>query len=114
MWTEWKCIDEDCFQYIRKNGNEFEMIQTLWLDKENPYIIVRGCINLTDYSKEEKQEYLDIYDYDINSPLMDDWLIAECILEQNVMSEDCIVDKADTFEEAKKKIKKFEKTLDIR
>lgn len=110
MWSKWECTDNDCCQHIRKNGDEFEMIQTVWIDtvaREKPYIILIDCINLSDYSKEEKQSYLDTYDYDIDSPLMDDWLIAECILEQNIMSEDCIVDEADTFEEAKKKVKKL-------
>ena len=32
MFTKWDCIDSDCCQYIRSDGNIYEMIQAVWLD----------------------------------------------------------------------------------
>lgn len=93
MWTEWKCTDWDCCQYIRKNGNTFEMIQAISADDiceadKSEYIVVRTMIDLNDYLEEEKSEYVSMYYSDEEAEKLDEDLIAECILEQEIISGD--------------------------
>ena len=111
----WSETDSDCCQHIRNDGNIYEMIQVVWLDttKEDKekglheYCVVRSSIDLDDYSKEEMEGYISSYDYTLNK-LREDYgddmwsIIAECILEEASMCDACIVDDADSWEEAKK------------
>lgn len=111
----WSQTDCDCCQYIRNDGNIYEMIQTIWLDttKEDKrkgfheYCVVTGSIDLDDYSEEEMEGYVAAYDYTLNGlreEYGDDmWsIVAECILEEEIMRDSCVVADADSFEEAKK------------
>lgn len=111
MWGKWECTDSDCCQYMRQDGKLFEMIEMVWLDvteedRENgnlPYIVVREIIDLDDFNEEEIKGYLAPYQYSFEG--QDDWTIAECILEEVIMSNWCIVAEFEQFEDAEQYIK---------
>lgn len=120
MFSKWDCTDSDCCQYIRRDGNVYEMIQAVWLDitdKEraeglHEYCIVRIEIDLNDYSDEEKEMYIRSYGYTLDSITEEygddaDSIIAECIMEDESLSDVYVIDDADSFDEAKEKIEKI-------
>lgn len=120
MFTPWSCTDLDCCQYIRNDGNKYEMIQAVWLDTteedrkkgSHEYCIVRIEIDLDDYSDEEKLCYISSYGYTLESIIEEygdgaDGIIAECIMEDESLSDAYVIDDADSFDEAKAKIEKI-------
>lgn len=113
MFTKWDCTDIDCCQYIRRDGSVYEMIQAVWLDGDQPeYCIVRIQIDLDDYSDEEKELHISSYGYTLDSVVEEygddaDSIIAECIMEDESLSDAYVIDDADLFEEAKEKIEKI-------
>lgn len=120
MFTEWNCTDSDCCQYIRHDGNAYEMIQAVWLytaeddiaNGMHEYCIVRIEINLDDYWNEEKETYICSYGYTLESIVEEygsgaDLIIAECIMETEILCDECVVDDADSFTEAKEKIEEI-------
>ena len=120
MFTPWSCIDSDCCQYIRSDGNKYEMIQAAWLDTTeedrekgfHEYCIVRIEIDLDDYSDEEKLCYISSYGYTLESIVEEygdgaDGIIAECIMEDESLNDAYVIDDVDSFDEAKAKIEKI-------
>lgn len=118
MFTPWYETDSDCAQYIRHDGSMYEMIQAVWLDTTeddianglHEYCIVRIRIDLDDYSDEEKEIHIHSYGYTLESVVEEygddaDSIIAECIMEDESLNDAYVIDDADSFEEAKKKIK---------
>lgn len=117
MFTKWDLTDSDCNQYIRSDGNNYEMIQSVWMDTTiedeanglYEYCIVKIEISLDDYTDEEKEMYIATYGYTLESVLNEyendsDLIIAECIMEEECLSDAYVISEADTFEEAKAKI----------
>lgn len=120
MFTPWSCTDSDCCQHVRNDGNKYEMVQCVWLDITeedrskglHEYCIVRINIDLNDYSDEEKLGYISSYGYTLESVVEEygdgaDSIIAECIMEDESLSNAYVIDDADSFEEAKAKIEKI-------
>lgn len=116
----WSQTDCDCYQHIRNDGNIYEMIQTVWLDTtqedkaqgHHEYCIVKGSIDLDDYSEKEMEDCISSYGYTMDSLRQeygnDMWgIIAECILEEEIIRDSYIVDCVDSFEEAKEIINKI-------
>lgn len=120
MYGSWNATDPDCCQHIRFDDTQYEMIQCVWLDTteedlaegRHEYCIVRMEIDLNDYSDEEKTGYLSNYGYTLEG-ILDEYdddaniIIAECIMEEEILSDVYVVDHADTFEEAQTKIMKY-------
>lgn len=124
MFTPWFCTDSDCCQYIRNDGNKYEMIQAVWLDTTDEdrekgfheYCIVRIEIDLDDYSDKERLCYISSYGYTLEGVVEEygdgaDGIIAECIMEDESLSDAYVIDDADSFEEAKAKIEKIIKEV---
>lgn len=120
MFTPWFCTDSDCCQYIRNDGNKYEMIQAVWLDTTDEdrekgfheYCIVRIEIDLDDYSDKERLCYISSYGYTLEGVVEEygddaDGIIAECIMEDESLSDVYVIDDADSFDEAKAKIEKI-------
>ena len=120
MFTPWFCTDSDCCQYIRNDGNKYEMIQAVWLDTTeedrekgfHEYCIVRIEIDLNDYSDEKRLCYISSYGYTLENIVEEygdgaDGIIAECIMEDESLSDAYVIDDADSFDEAKAKIEKI-------
>ena len=120
MFTPWSCTDSDCCQYIRNDGNKYEMIQAVWLDTTeedrekgfHEYCIVRIEIDLNDYSDEKRLCYISSYGYTLENIVEEygdgaDGIIAECIMEDESLSDAYVIDDADSFDEAKAKIEKI-------
>lgn len=120
MFTTWYETDPDCAQYMRHDGSIYEMIQAVWLDTTeddiangyHEYCIVRMEINLDDYSDEEKECYIGDYGYTLSDLYFsyDDAktvseIVAECILESEILNGAYVIADADSFTEAKKTIK---------
>ena len=90
MFTPWSCIDSDCCQYIRNDGNKYEMIQAVWLDTTeedrekgfHEYCVVRIEIDLNDYSDEERSCYISSYGYTLENIVEEYGDGADSILEQ--------------------------------
>lgn len=117
MFTPWYETDPDCCQYIRNDGNIYEMVQAVWLDTTeedkrkglHEYCIVRIKIDLDDYSDEEKETHIRSYGYTLESVVAEygdgaNSIIAECIMEDESLSNVYVIDDADSFDEAKAKI----------
>ena len=96
------------------------MIQAVWFDTTeedrekgfHEYCIVRIEIDLNDYSDEEKLCYISSYGYTLESIVEEyrdgaDSIIAECIMEDESLSDAYVIDDADSFEEAKEKIERI-------
>ena len=120
MFGQWYETDSDCCQHVRSDEDIFEMIQAVWLDitREDrarglhEYCICRGEINLNDYSDEEIECYIGSYGYTLES-LQEEYednmwdIVAECILEEVIICDSCVVADADSREEAKEIIKRL-------
>ena len=116
----WELYDNDCCQYIRQNGTEYEMVQAVWLDTTeedrtnglHEYVIVNLAIDLDEFDDDEKEVYISSYGYTLER-LIEEYgdgsesIIAECILEEQSLRDSCIIDVANSFEEAKTIIEKF-------
>ena len=120
MFTPWYETDSDCHQHMRHNGTVYEMIQCVWLDMteedraegRHEYCVVRLSMDLNDCSDEEKESYLSAYDYTLQGITEEygdeaDSIIAECILEEDILCDSCVIAEADSFEEAKDIILKY-------
>jgi hypothetical protein len=120
MFGPWYETDSDCCQHMRNYENSYEMIQAIWLDTTREdrarglqeYCVCRGEIDLSDFSEEEIEGYISSYGYTMESlkeEYGDDmWsIVAECILEEEIMRDSCVVADADSFKEAKEIINKI-------
>ena len=114
MFGTWYETDSDCCQHMRNDGTVYEMIQAIWLDTTredrarglHEYCIVQGSIDLKDYSEDDMECYISSYGYtmdSIRSEYGDDmWnIIAECILEDVIVCDSCVVADADSLKEAR-------------
>lgn len=120
MFCQWHITDNDCYRHIRNNGSTYEMVQSVWLDTTREdrarglqeYCVCRGEINLDDYSKEEMEDYIYSYGYTMES-LEKEYgdsmynIIAECILEDYILCDSCVIADAISFDEAKEIIDKI-------
>lgn len=120
MFCPWHETDSDCAQHMRNDGTAYEMIQAVWLDTTredrarglHEYCICRGEIDLKDYSEEEMECYISSYCYTLDSLRAeygnDMWgIVAECILEEAIVCDGCVVADADSFNEARKIIEEI-------
>ena len=122
MFCTWYETDSDCAQHMRKDGTVYGMIQAVWLDTTredkarglHEYCVVQGEIDLKDYSEDEMEGYFYSYGYTFDNlrgqygDAMWD-VIAECILEEVIMCDSCVVANADSMDEAKAVIDKIVK-----
>lgn len=117
MFCPWYETDNDCCQHMRNDGSVYEMIQAVWLDTTredrarglHEYCICQGDIDLKDYSEKEMDMYVHSYGYTMDSLRKeygdDMWgIVAECILEEVIVCDSCVVADADSLEEAREKI----------
>lgn len=120
MFAPWYETDNDCCQHMRNDGTCYEMIQCVWLDTteedlaegRHEYCIVNMDIDLADYSDAEKTMYLSMYGYTLEG-LIDEYgddvngIVAECIMETDILNDAYVIGSADSFDEAKEKIEKI-------
>lgn len=122
MYSSWYATDPDCCQHIRSDGTRYEMIQCVWLDTteedraegKHEYCIVRMDIDLNDYNDEEKESYVGAYGYTLDHLR---WayedeeavnsIVAECILEEEILRDACVIADADSFDDAQTEIMKL-------
>ena len=115
MFTPWYETDCDCYQHMRSDGTVYEMIEAVWLDTTeedrqmgyHEYCVCQGEIDLNDFSEEEMEGYVFSYGYTMESLREeygeDMWgIVAECILEECIFCDACVIADVDSFEEAKK------------
>ena len=118
---DWSLQDNDCCQYIRKTGaRTYEMIECIWLDTTeedkamglHEYVIVTGNVNLDDLSDEDIAIAISPFGYKLSD--FDDWdgdaaekMIAECYLEEELMSDEYIIAERNTFDEVKTYIEQW-------
>ena len=121
MFTKWYCTDDDCSQYMRKDGKKYEMIQYVWLDTTegdiknglHKYVIVKNELNLDNLTDDDVLTSIgSSYGYTIIS-LIETYgdsvldIIAECVMEDDIARDCNIIDEADSQIEAEMKIKKY-------
>lgn len=113
---DWFLTDSDCDQYMRHDGDTYEMIESVWLDTTpqdrangaKEYCVVRASINLSDYSQDEIETYLSIYGYtygELYKMYSDDevrLLCAECILEEIALSNTYVIYSANSHQDVQK------------
>ena len=120
MFCHWYETDSDCAQHMRNDGTVYEMIQTIWLDTTredrarglHEYCVVRGDIDLNDYSEEEMEGYINSYCYTLDGLKAeygnDMWgIVAECILEEVIVCDSCVISDVDSFDDARKIIEEI-------
>ena len=120
MFGPWYELCNDSYQHVRNDGSVYEMVQAVWLDTTrediarglHEYCVVRGEIDLKNYSEEEMEGYICSYGYTMEN-LRDQYgdamygVIAECILEEVIVCDSCVVADAVSFDEAKEIIKRL-------
>ena len=113
MFTLWNLTDNDCAQYMRRDGQKYEMIQYMWLnttieDRTNgahEYVVCKTELDLRDVSDEEIISTLATYGHTIISLLetygacMDE-IIAECLMEEEILRGCNVIDYANDEQEA--------------
>ena len=113
-YSFWEETDCDCCQNLRKKENSriFEMIEIIYLDavtpteKKKQYVVVRGEVDINDYSEEEIKLCIASYCFTPES-IIDDWLIAECLLEEELINDEYIIAEFSTYKKAQKFITKI-------
>ncbi len=89
MKTEWVCTDSDNEQYGRQISNKIfefkEKNRGLSVYDENEFIEL--TINLDNYTQEKIENHISAYYEDLNEIIEiygadSDWIVAECIFEQ--------------------------------
>ena len=117
MFGPWYETDSDCCQYMCKDERKYKMVQAVWLDRtqtdiaagHHEYCIVAMEINLDDYSDDDILGAIGTYGYTIVS-LIENYgdaaldIIAECIMEEEILRDTYVIGDADSFEDAKYKI----------
>lgn len=120
MFTKWYITDDGCSQYMRKDGKNYEMIEYVWLDTTDEdikngaceYAIVKTELDLNDITDSDVLIGISLYGYTIIS-LIEQYgdsaldIIAECIMEEEIVRDSNVIDEADSKEEAEMKIKKY-------
>lgn len=121
MGTKWTCTDTDCGQYIRNDGNTYEMVQYVWLDTTNEdkrsglkeYCVVYSSVDIDDLYGEEAAIYVSMYGYTL-AGLEKEFgvdcardIVAECVLETDIINNGCILAELDTEVEAMEFIKMY-------
>lgn len=120
MFGPWYETDHDCCQHIRKDGNQYEMIQYVWLDTTlediqnglHEYVVLKTELDLNDMTDDDVIGAISSYGYTIIS-LLETYqqsaidIIAECLMEEEIMRDCNILDHADSDTEAVAKIMKY-------
>lgn len=120
MFTKWYITDDGCSQYMRKDGKNYEMIEYVWLDTTDEdikngaheYVIVKTELDLGGVTDDEVLLGISSYGYTIIS-LIEQYgvaaldIIAECIMEEEILRDANIIDEANSEKEAEMKIKKY-------
>lgn len=120
MFGKWSLMDDDCAQYMRKDGTKYEMIQYIWLDTteedraqgRHEYVICKTELDVNDLSDDDVLCALSSYGYSIVS-LLEQYgdaaldMIAECYMEEEIMRDCNIIATADSKEEAERKVLKY-------
>ena len=120
MFGPWYETDPDCCQHIRKDGNQYEMIQYVWLDTTlediqngfHEYVILKTELDLNDVTDDDVIGAISSYGHTIISLLeiyqqsaID--IIAECLMEEEIMRDCNVLDHADSDTEAMAKIMRY-------
>ena len=120
MFGPWYETDNDCCQYMCKDERKYKMVQAVWLDRtaedieagRHEYCIVAMEMDLDDYSDDDVLGAIGTYNYTIVS-LIEAYgenaidIIAECIMEEEILKDAYVIDDADSFKEAEDKIKQY-------
>lgn len=85
---EWVCTDSDAKQYGRQLTDKiFEFKEKMYLEEEEDDKVVEMIINLNKYTPKEVEKHISAY-YESVEEIEEiygdeaDWIIAECIFEQ--------------------------------
>ena len=120
MFGAWYLTDDSCCQHICKDERKYKMVQAVWLDTTkadieagyHQYCIVAMEMDLDDYSDDDVLGAIGSYGYTIVS-LIETYgesaldIIAECIMEEEIMRDVYVIGDADSLEEAEEKIKQY-------
>ena len=107
----WRCTDPDCAQYMRRNGDLFEMIQVVEPNDSDTFFALRDGAWFSDYTEEEQADAVAAYDYTLDELYRDlgkekaEALIMECILEESIVYSECIIAQANSFEAVEQIVK---------
>lgn len=118
---DWNLMDNDSLQYMRKTSQtHFDMIQCCWLPTDeddiakglHEYVVVTGGIDLDELSYEEMLDAVAMYGYKESDYL--EWeedarasMVAECILEEDLMSDEYTIAAFNSFPETKDFVEKY-------
>ncbi len=103
--TSWILTDDDSYQYLRyapeRGERTWECVQIISWSEVN--LVSHATIDIDEYSQEEKNTTLRLYDYD---ETVSDQILAECLFEVYCF-EFCDGPDYATFEEAKQAVMKI-------
>lgn len=119
-WSEWYETDSDCCQYMRNDGQKYEIIQSVWLDttkkdKDNglhEYIVVNDEIDLNELNDEDVLGAISSYGYNIISFINSygdavNNIIAECYLADHSLCDGNTIGAFHNFDDAKAYIEDY-------
>lgn len=113
--TTWTSLDDEVCQYLRRNGNDIEIIQFVWLDTTmedierccHPYVVVRGRVGLDDITDEDRELERHSLGYsDDDEVEIDDDMVAVGVFVRTI-GDDCVIFRTDTEEEAVRFIERY-------
>ncbi len=118
---DWNLMDDDSLQYMRKTSQgHFDMIQCVHLPTDekdiekglHKFVVVTGGIDLEDLSYEEKLDAISMYGYKEHDYVA--WsederasMVAECRLEEDLLSDEYTIAAFNSFPETKDFIEKY-------
>lgn len=118
---DWNLMDSDSLQYMRKTSEtHFDMIQCVHLPTDeddlakglHEYVVVTGGMDLDDLSYDEMLGAVSMYGYKESDYL--EWsedertsMVAECRLEEDLMSDEYTIAAFNSFDETKDFVEKY-------
>lgn len=112
--TTWTSLDDEVCQYLRRNGNDIEIIQFVWLDTTpediergcHPYVVVHGRVGLDDITDEDRELERHSLGYSDDEVDIDDDMVAVGVFVRTI-GDDCVIFRTDTEEEAVRFIERY-------
>lgn len=109
---DWVLTDDDCFQYMKVNGNTYNFIQMVWLDttaedKQNgvpEYIVIQDEFDFNSIEQDEIDLLMSLYCYDKQQ---ENDIIAECYFETFCLKGSNIIGEFHTKKEVKQFIQEY-------
>ena len=107
----WRCTDPDCAQYMKRDGDWFEMIQVVEPNDSDAFFVLRDGAWFSDCTEEEQADAIAAYGYTLDELYRGfgkeeaEDLIMECFLEQSIICNGRVVAESNSFKKTEEMVK---------